>query len=197
MLREQETDDSDPEEEHEPREAEAEEEVDHSVGLSFRQNQAIMLLTCGTSILETAELVGVDPSTIHRWRRYNFKFQAALNASKKRVLDTAQSVLVASSLKAAENVSDAILQGDEKISLRVLERLGALSPPTVEPEDHITIGVDTVQQEWIKTIGEGGLSALEQLLRTLEDRQGKSRKAVEKLLESGFEPGEEDDDGVN
>ncbi len=167
---------------------------DRRQDLSVKQQQAIMHLTCGKSILETARLVGIDPSTIHRWRTNSFKFQSALNATKRRVLEAAQSLLIATSLKAAENVSDKIVGGDAVLSFRLLDKQGVLSLPEIEAEDPITLGVDAVQEEWIKTIREGGLAALGQLFRAIEKEQGEVRKEVEKFLESGLEPDEDDDE---
>ena len=177
-----------------------EEDSDPLSGLSTKQTQAVMHLTCGKSIFETAALVGVNPSTVHRWH-HNLRFRSVLNGKKRRVLEVSQSLLVAVSLKAAENVSEEILEGDASLSFKLLDKLGVLSPPEFQSEDHVALGSKTLQEGRIKNIGEGGLAALGELFFAIEEDQGEARRGIEKILESSLDPDDqadedEDDDEV-
>jgi transposase-like protein len=60
----------------------------NSIALRPKQLQAIDALLLGKTITASAEETGVDQSTLHRWLREDYRFQAALN---QRIRDLSES----------------------------------------------------------------------------------------------------------
>jgi len=101
--------------------------------LSPDQIKALGLLLTGKTTSAAAKDVGVDRSTVHRWVREDFEFQAALNRGKRELADAVQTRLLTIADKAAEVVGKAVHQGDLGASLAVLRGTGALSGTPVRP----------------------------------------------------------------
>ncbi len=97
------------------------------VSLPPAQLQVLGHLLAGETVTAAAGAGGVDRSTVHRWLKVDFAFQAALNQGKRELRDAAQSLLNKSATKAAETVAHAVDQGDLKAALVLLKGLGILS----------------------------------------------------------------------
>jgi len=95
--------------------------------LSAAQLQVLNGLLAGETVTAAAEAGGVDRSTVHRWLKDDFAFQAALNQGERELRDAAQSPLNKSATKAAETVAHAMDHGDLKAALMLLRGLGILS----------------------------------------------------------------------
>src|SRR5262245_37800326 len=57
----------------------------HKRGLTLPQQNAVDLLTVGKTDKEAAELLGLDRTTVAKWRLYDPVFQAQLNARRAEV----------------------------------------------------------------------------------------------------------------
>ncbi len=102
--------------------------------LSASQLKALGALLSGEAITRAAEAAGVDRSTVHRWLREDWSFQAALNRGRRELRDAVLSCLLRSAEQAAGVVARAVDEGDLKVALAVLKGLGLLSGGIVEIE---------------------------------------------------------------
>ena len=91
------------------------------------QIRVLERLLAGETVTAAAKAVGVDRSTLHRWLRDDFEFQAALNRWKRELSNAVQARLLAITHKAAQTVENAVDQGNLTASLAVLKGMGALS----------------------------------------------------------------------
>jgi len=96
-------------------------------GLTPKQVLAAGALTAGQTITDAAQAAGVDRSTVHRWLREDFHFQAALNAARRDLLSEIENRLLRLAHDAANAVGQAIEAGDVSAAIAVLRGIGALS----------------------------------------------------------------------
>ncbi len=101
--------------------------------LSPDQIRALELVLSGSTISAAAQAVGIDRSTVHRWVRSDFEFQAALNRGKRELAEAVQARLLTVADKAAAVVGNAVDQGNLTAALAVLKGLGALSGTPIRP----------------------------------------------------------------
>jgi len=101
--------------------------------IDAQKQQALLQLLEGHSVTKTAETVGVDRSTIHRWLREP-KFIAERNRLVKESRDAARSRLHSMIGKAAEVVENRIKAGDLKAALAVLKMTGLATGEKVDEE---------------------------------------------------------------
>ncbi len=101
--------------------------------LTPQQIAALERLLAGETVTATAEAVGIDRSTLHRWLREDYLFQALLNQAKRELADATRVRLLRAADKAAEVVGNAVDQGNLNAALAVLKGLGALSGMAVTP----------------------------------------------------------------
>ena len=101
--------------------------------LTPQQIAALERLLAGETVTATAEAVGIDRSTLHRWLREDYVFQARLNQAKRELADATRARLLRVADKAAEAVGNAVDQGNLNAALAVLKGLGALSGMAVTP----------------------------------------------------------------
>ena len=84
-------------------------------------------LIAGRSVTDAAKSANVSRSTVHRWLKADFVFQAELNRSRRELLAHVESTLLSLSTRAAQTVAEAIEAGDVGASFRVLKGIGALT----------------------------------------------------------------------
>ena len=108
--------------------------------LAPQQLQAIELLLSGQTLTAVAGTVGVRRETVHRWQREDWPFIAAVNTSKRELHDAAPARLLSVWSKAADNLANAIEEGDLKASVLLLKGLGGLAGVTPH------IGIEKVEQ---------------------------------------------------
>ena len=104
----------------------------------LRQLPALESLLAGCSVLEAAEAAGVSRETVHRWKREDWAFQAALNRAQRDIQEAIRGRLLAAAKTAATNVGSAIEDGDLQSSITLLKGLGSLSghpPPLIGSDD--------------------------------------------------------------
>ena len=103
------------------------------VDIATQKQQAIQQLLEGSSITKTAEIIGVDRSTVHRWLREP-KFIAARNRLAKEARDASHSRLHSLIGKAVAVVENRIKAGDLKASLAVLKMTGLATAEKLDEE---------------------------------------------------------------
>ena len=102
-------------------------------------------LIAGRSVTDAAKSAKVSRSTVHRWLKEDFVFQAELNRSRRDLLAHVESTLLSLSIRAAQTVAEAIEAGDVGASFRVLKGIGAL-PGTYTPSG--SEDPDTLREEY-------------------------------------------------
>lgn len=126
--------------------------TDTESGLSAKQVEALELLLTGHSVTSVAESVRVDRTTVHRWLKEDFEFQAILNRCKRQLLDAIDARLLALGEKASTVVAQAVDRGDVRVSLEILKGLGRLSGKraTVGSDDpeELRKHAEIKQKEW-------------------------------------------------
>ena len=66
-------------------------EKEEKEALTPQQIAALERLLAGETVTDTAKAVKIDRSTLHRWLRENFEFQAALNRRKRELTEAFRS----------------------------------------------------------------------------------------------------------
>jgi hypothetical protein len=101
-------------------------------------------LMAGRSISEAARSADVARSTVHRWLKEDFAFQAELNRLRHELRESVEGALLAAAVRAAQTVVQAVEDGDVSVSIKLLKGVGALSghPNSIGSDDP-----DVVRQE--------------------------------------------------
>ena len=94
--------------------------------LSAKRSEAIALLVIGRGITETAQEVGVGRTTLWRWMRKDFEFQAELNRQRNALRHSLTDRVHAIAEKALTAVDRAIAEGNVTAALAVLKGSGLL-----------------------------------------------------------------------
>lgn len=94
--------------------------------LTQAQLLTIEALSAGKTVTDAATVGGADRTTVHRWLRHDFEFQAHLNRVKNAKIAAAQAGLIALIEKAVTAVNDAIDQGNVSLAFSVLDKTGVL-----------------------------------------------------------------------
>lgn len=108
-------------------------EGEQTKALTPQQIAALERLLAGETVTDTAKAVKIDRSTLHRWLREDFHFQAALNRGKRELVEAVQARLLTVADKAAAVVGNAVDQGNLNAALAVLRGLGAFTGTPVRP----------------------------------------------------------------
>ena len=115
--------------------------------LTAQQERVLERLLAGDTVAAAAEAVGVDRSTVHRWFREDLEFQAACNQGRQELRAATRSRLLRLTERAAETVEHAVANGDVRTALRLLERLGLLTPPVIGSNKVEDLEVQRMRQE--------------------------------------------------
>ncbi len=137
--------------------------------LSIQQMNAIDMLVTGSSDKEVAEKVGVDRSTVTRWRNYHPAFIAELNAQREAVWGAAKEKLRSLMPDAVDVVSEAIRDRENpdrvKVALELIRSVKMNESVTIMPH---TTEADKLIEGWTRerypTFGLDGAS--------ISDRRG-------------------------
>lgn len=92
--------------------------------LTGKQLRAVDLLAAGSSDRETAEAVAIDRVTVWRWQRHDAFFQAALNARRAEVWESARDGLRSLLPRAIGVLGKAMEAGDSQAALALLKLAG-------------------------------------------------------------------------
>lgn len=95
--------------------------------LTAVQIEALSALLSGETIKTAAEVAGVDRSTVHRWLRDDWHFQAARNRGIEAIQTATITGLQSLAQSALEAVQKSIHDGDQQTAINVLKGLGLLS----------------------------------------------------------------------
>ena len=95
-----------------------------SKALSPSQLVVLDSLVSGNTVTAAAKAGTVDRSTVHRWFRNDFLFQAAFNAARHDIIREVESRLLSVATAATETINSAVKGGDIQAALSVLKGLG-------------------------------------------------------------------------
>ncbi len=114
---------------------------DAAGGLTPKQLVVLDQLIVGKTVTKAAEVVGVDRTTVHRWLREDWAFQAAYNAAQRDLRREVEARLPHLVDAALETIQEAVRGGDVRAALAVLKGLGALpgSAPTIGADDPVEL----------------------------------------------------------
>ena len=115
--------------------------------LTAQQARVLERLLAGDTVTAAAKAEKVDRSTVHRWLRESMKFQAAYNQGRQELQAATRSRLLRLTERAVETVEHAVENGDVRTSLRLLERLGLLTPPVIGSSNVEDLEVQRMCQE--------------------------------------------------
>ena len=94
--------------------------------LSKSQLSALQALLTGSTVTLAASAAGVARTTVHRWLRDDWAFQAELNRERREIRDAIRSQLLRAAESAVRSVSRAVDEGDIRVAMDVLKGLGLL-----------------------------------------------------------------------
>lgn len=95
-------------------------------GLGVRQQAALDLLCCGTSVAETARTAGVSRVTIYNWIRHDPVFRAAYNQWQEEMEESCRARLAMLTGKATMALEKALEAGDAKAAVQLLRGMGII-----------------------------------------------------------------------
>lgn len=112
--------------------------------LTPQQMTAIERLLAGGTITASAEAAGVTRETVHRWKKSDWRFQAAMNQRLREYQEATRTKLHSTALRASEVVAEAIDRGNLKAALAILKGIGALEgvAPKIGEEDPEELRLD-------------------------------------------------------
>jgi hypothetical protein len=94
--------------------------------LTPAQERALAALLTGKTVTAAADDAQVDRTTVHRWLKDDFVFQAALNRGRRDLYEALRVRLMTLADKAVECLERSLAEGDGKTALEVLKGLGML-----------------------------------------------------------------------
>ncbi len=119
--------------------------------LNIQQLNAIDLLVTGSSDKEVSEKVGVDRSTVTRWRNYHPAFIAELNAQREAVWGMAKEKLRSLMPEVVDVVAEAIRDKENPDRVKLaLELLKAVKMSESVSNIPRTTEADAVLESWTK-----------------------------------------------
>lgn len=103
--------------------------------LTDQQHAAIELLITGVAGSEVARAVGVNPSTVSRWRRNDPQFIAALESARREVFGEARDRLASLAADAVGVLGDVVKDAGAPPHLRVRASLAILGYMARQPRE--------------------------------------------------------------
>ena len=98
-----------------------------SAGLEPVQTVVLEGLLAGKSITEAAQRAGVNRTTVHRWLRQDYRFQAEMNGARLALRDAALTRIDALAEQALEVLQHSLTTGaDARIAIEILKGAGLL-----------------------------------------------------------------------
>lgn len=104
----------------------------HRLKLNIRQRLAAQLLSSGMTVEATAKRVGIDRTTLSKWRK-NSNFNEYISALLAQNEHDAAQTLQALKLKAIERLSDLIDSKNHSVALRAIEAVLKYAPVATPP----------------------------------------------------------------
>lgn len=105
--------------------------------LQPKQWQVIECLVGGQTVAAAAESAGVNRTTVWRWQRTDFAFQAAYNRCRREAVAEINAQILSLAPRALKAVQQALETGDARVAILVLRGLGLLNGerPTIPSDD--------------------------------------------------------------
>ena len=97
--------------------------------LNERQEQAIFLLVEGKTTTEVAAAVGVDRSTVYRWKTGNALFIAELNRLKHSLWEAGENQLLAARTAALSAAMELLEHEDTRVRLKAIDMILRMKVP--------------------------------------------------------------------
>ena len=121
--------------------------------LSAGQLAALEALLVGRTVTEAAVAAQVDRTTVHRWLREDFVFQAQLNQERRQLRRQMSARLTHLAERAVAAVEQALEDPNPTIGLALLKGLGLLtgSPPPIESDDAAELAGEAQRRELFAT----------------------------------------------
>ncbi len=119
---------------------------DPTVAITPQMEIVIDRLMAGDTVVAAAAAAGVDRTTVHRWKREHWAFQAELNRRRRELHERLQLRLETLAERAVDNIVKAVDAGDLKASQSVLDRLAL--PPAAPPDPQ------SENPEYLRTMAE-------------------------------------------
>ena len=104
--------------------------------LTVSQHAALIALTEGKTIRESAEAACVHRNTVSQWVRRDPVFRAAYNGWRREMRDSARAKVLGLAEAAAKAVADAVAKGDARIALSILRDMGLTRPDAAKGSTH-------------------------------------------------------------
>ncbi len=123
---------------------------DRPAAITPQMELAIDRLMAGDTVIAAAAAAGVDRTTIHRWRREHWGFQAELNRRRRDLHEQLYHRLVGLAERAVDNVANAVNHGDLKASRWLLDRLARtieFPGPESENPEYLRLMADKVDAD--------------------------------------------------
>ena len=114
-----------------------EQAISKFAGMTPKQQQAILLLLGGSSVVDVARRVGITRRTLFQWRRSE-KFINALESWRADMEQVTRSRLLNLSSMGLRAINRALEAGDAKVALAVFKGLGIFNP-SPEPTTRDTV----------------------------------------------------------
>ncbi len=114
--------------------------------LSATQITALAGLLAGKSVVDAAEAAGVGRTTIYKWLRNDFAFQAAVNRGRRGLRQSVALRVEQLAADAAECVAQAVRNGNVKAAMEILRRTDMLAPPKIGSDDEEQLAIEHQEQ---------------------------------------------------
>lgn len=98
--------------------AEMSEETNLTDDLDEKQERALEMIILGEKDVEIATALGINRTTIYRWRKYDVQFMRALDERQALMREMAQNGLLELMDTALETVKEALSNGDTRTRLQ-------------------------------------------------------------------------------
>jgi AcrR family transcriptional regulator len=116
--------------------------VEETPELSPAQTAAVDALLSGKTATDAAAAAGVSRRTVYNWFRKDFRFQAALNRSRRDLQQAIGCRVEQIAADAAECVARAVREGNVKAAMEILKGLNMLAPQTVGSDDELLLQIE-------------------------------------------------------
>jgi transposase len=118
--------------------------------LNERQEKAVLLLAEGKTSAEVAAEVGVDRTTIYRWKTGNARFIAELNRLRRSLWEAGENQLLSARTAALAAAMELLDHEDAKVRLRAIDTILRMKVPPANGPTSVRRAKDRVEinQGW-------------------------------------------------
>jgi hypothetical protein len=113
--------------------------VPAEIKLHDKQKEALELIMKGADTEQITKEVGISRTTLWRWRNSDANFVAAVNQWRSQVYSDMHDQITSIGRDAARTVANSVKEKDARLSLTVLDKIGALKRGAEAPVDPYAI----------------------------------------------------------